>query len=150
MVVEDNQSTIIIKLITFLTTIVAKVYLAILIFITNSILYLSLLNKFHDYPHNLYVIIPDILSTAYSSVAHGSLAESDNLHNINDKTLTMDYDNSNDANGGPFSVMSDHELSSLNIKDLNRKLKEKGLSKEMIEKLKQRRRTLKNRKYATE
>merc|ERR1712080_630357 len=52
--------------------------------------------------------------------------------------------------GGPFAVMSDHELSSLNIKDLNRKLKEKGLSKETIEKLKQRRRTLKNRKYATD
>lgn len=92
----------------------------------------------------------DILSTAYSSVAHGSVAEGDNLHNINDKTLTMDYDSANDITGGPFSVMSDHELSSLNIKDLNRKLKEKGLSKEMIEKLKQRRRTLKNRKYATD
>ena len=35
-------------------------------------------------------------------------------------------------------------------KDLNRKLKERGLPKETIEKLKQRRRTLKNRKYATE
>ena len=63
----------------------------------------------------------------------------------------MDYEGGNDGNiGGPFAVMSDFELSSLNIKDLNRKLKEKGLSKEMIEKLKQRRRTLKNRKYATE
>merc|ERR1719167_1696414 len=62
----------------------------------------------------------------------------------------MDYDNANDINGGPFSVMSDEELSSLNIKCLNRKLKEKGLSKEAIEKLKQRRRTLKNRKYATD
>ena len=62
----------------------------------------------------------------------------------------MDYDLTNDVNGGPFAVMSDLELASLNIKDLNRKLKEKGLSKEMIEKLKQRRRTLKNRKYATE
>ena len=89
------------------------------------------------------------MSTACSSVTHGSITEGENLHNINDKSLTMDYDNQND-NGGPFSVMSDHELSSLNIKDLNRKLKEKGLSKEMIEKLKQRRRTLKNRKYATE
>lgn len=47
-------------------------------------------------------------------------------------------------------LMSDEELSSLNIKCLNRRLKEKGLSKEAIEKLKQRRRTLKNRKYATD
>ena len=46
--------------------------------------------------------------------------------------------------------MTDQELSELNIKDLNRKLKEKGLPKQIIEKLKQRRRTLKNRKYATE
>ena len=47
-------------------------------------------------------------------------------------------------------IVPDDELSSLNIKDLNRKLKEKGLSKDTIEKLKQRRRTLKNRRYATE
>ena len=46
--------------------------------------------------------------------------------------------------------MTDEELSNLNIKDLNRKLKERGLPKQTIEKLKQRRRTLKNRKYATE
>ena len=51
----------------------------------------------------------------------------------------------------PFGdVISDEDLASLNIKDLNRLLKEKGLSKDTIEKLKQRRRTLKNRKYATE
>lgn len=62
----------------------------------------------------------------------------------------MDFESSNDGNAGAFSFMSDDELSNLNIKDLNRKLKEKGLSKEMIEKLKQRRRTLKNRKYATD
>jgi transcription initiation factor TFIID subunit TAF12 len=49
-----------------------------------------------------------------------------------------------------FGIVPDDELASVNIKDLNRKLKEKGLPKEMIEKLKQRRRTLKNRKYATE
>ena len=48
------------------------------------------------------------------------------------------------------AIVTDDELASLNIKDLNRKLKEKGLPKETIEKLKQRRRTLKNRKYATE
>lgn len=53
--------------------------------------------------------------------------------------------------GSQFNgIVTDDELASLNIKDLNRKLKEKGLSKETIEKLKQRRRTLKNRKYATE
>lgn len=46
--------------------------------------------------------------------------------------------------------VTDEELATMSIKDLNRKLKEKGLSKETIEKLKQRRRTLKNRKYATE
>ena len=62
----------------------------------------------------------------------------------------MDYDSANDEDGEPFLVMSDLELCSLKTVDLNRKLKEKGLSKEMIEKLKQRRRTLKNRKYATE
>ena len=53
--------------------------------------------------------------------------------------------------GSQFNgIVTDDELASLNIKDLNRKLKEKGLTKETIEKLKQRRRTLKNRKYATE
>lgn len=53
--------------------------------------------------------------------------------------------------GSQFNgIVTDDELASLNIKDLNRKLKEKGLSKETIEKLKQRRRTLKNRKYATD
>jgi len=47
-------------------------------------------------------------------------------------------------------IVSDDELASMNIKDLNRKLKERGIPKETIEKLKQRRRTLKNRKYATD
>merc|ERR1711997_1084456 len=60
-----------------------------------------------------------------------------------------DLENMDDTNqyGG---IVSDDELASLNIKDLNRKLKERGLPKETIEKLKQRRRTLKNRKYATD
>ncbi len=47
----------------------------------------------------------------------------------------------------PFTIWN-HSKNAYNISF--RKLKEKGLSKEMIEKLKQRRRTLKNRKYATE
>ena len=85
-------------------------------------------------------------------MTQGNLIEGDNLHNSN-KAVAMDYDSGNDgagAGGGQFGFMSDDELSNLNIKDLNRKLKEKGLNKETIEKLKQRRRTLKNRKYATE
>ncbi|TRY75087.1 hypothetical protein TCAL_10802 [Tigriopus californicus] len=68
----------------------------------------------------------------------------------NDSSLN----NSLHHGGTPFddshAIMTDEELASLNIKDLNRKLKEKGLSKSIIEKLKQRRRTLKNRKYATD
>jgi len=82
-------------------------------------------------------------------------------HNNNTKGVTAskvakittdtleDQQNMDDTNqyGG---IVSDDELASLNIKDLNRKLKERGLPKETIEKLKQRRRTLKNRKYATD
>ena len=60
-----------------------------------------------------------------------------------------DLENMDDTNQYS-TLVSDDELASLNIKDLNRKLKERGLPKETIEKLKQRRRTLKNRKYATE
>nr|ACO15676.1 Transcription factor MafK [Caligus clemensi] len=48
------------------------------------------------------------------------------------------------------NIISDDHLSSLDIKDLNRILRDQGLPKETIEKLKQRRRTLKNRKYATD
>ena len=64
--------------------------------------------------------------------------------------LTLeDLENMDDTNQYS-TLVSDDELASLNIKDLNRKLKERGLPKETIEKLKQRRRTLKNRKYATD
>ncbi|CAB4064254.1 MAFF_G_K [Lepeophtheirus salmonis] len=48
------------------------------------------------------------------------------------------------------NIISDDQLSTLDIKDLNRILRDQGLPKETIEKLKQRRRTLKNRKYATD
>ena len=77
---------------------------------------------------------------------------SDKIQNTNSSTtveesITMDEPMEENAWS---SIVTDDELASLNIKDLNRKLKEKGLPKETIEKLKQRRRTLKNRKYATE
>lgn len=43
---------------------------------------------------------------------------------------------------------TESELKTLSVKDLNRELKNKGLSKEEVDKVKLRRRTLKNRGYA--
>jgi len=46
-------------------------------------------------------------------------------------------------------IISDKELVNIEIKELNRKVKEKGVSKGLAARLKHRRRTLKNRNYAT-
>lgn len=46
-------------------------------------------------------------------------------------------------------IISDEDLVHIEIKELNKKIKEKGVSKELAVRLKQRRRTLKNRNYAT-
>jgi len=46
-------------------------------------------------------------------------------------------------------VICDEELIHIEIKELNKRIKDKGVSKELASRLKQRRRTLKNRKYAT-
>jgi len=46
-------------------------------------------------------------------------------------------------------IIPDKELLSLEIKELNRKVKEKGVSRELGVQLKHRRRTLKNRNYAS-
>lgn len=61
---------------------------------------------------------------------------------------THEMDNYADLLSAPHPAISDDDLVTLSVRELNRQLKSSGLTKEEIVRMKQRRRTLKNRGYA--
>lgn len=103
----------------------------------------------HPHHHHRNLLSPNSSSSSMMAPSlHNRHSDRNNgMHRLDSTDSTS---NSSQHSGSNTTIMTDEELSNLNIKELNRKLKERGLSKQTIEKLKQRRRTLKNRKYATE
>ncbi|XP_055311239.1 transcription factor MafK-like [Sitodiplosis mosellana] len=76
-----------------------------------------------------------------------------NLCRSEHKTMTLEHKRERRTSMAPLSPcpipdISDDELVSISVRDLNRTLKMRGLSRSEIVRMKQRRRTLKNRGYA--
>jgi hypothetical protein len=73
-----------------------------------------------------------------------------NINNKSDSDLDFDeFDlKMEQMNGRSQSHITDDQLVSLSVRELNRQLKMSGMSRNEIVKMKQRRRTLKNRGYA--
>jgi len=107
----------------------------------------------HQQPHNVFQ--PETSSYLHTQVKseEPQLSQFPNFQPFNQHGGEPSMASSSSCFKAPLRVsssntISDEELVTYNVKELNRVLKSKGISKEQVSNIKQRRRTLKNRGYA--